>query len=204
MKKILIYDIENTPNIAYVWGKWEQNVIDYVKEWEVLSVAYKWAGDKTVKCITREGEPTDRSVVEHLHRLFSEADEIVAHNGDQHDARKLRARMVYYNLPPLQKVKQVDTKKLAKRLFMFNGNGLNDLGVHLGLGMKYKHSGFELWKQCMDNDPKAWAEMVKYNKMDVVLLEKVYDRFKAWYPDKQVKIKQIRVRKLKLLKIGRV
>jgi DNA-directed RNA polymerase subunit RPC12/RpoP len=32
----------------------------------------------------------------------------------------------------------------------------------------------------MNNDRKAWKTMEAYNKNDVVLLEKVYDKFKAW------------------------
>jgi predicted RNA-binding Zn-ribbon protein involved in translation (DUF1610 family) len=32
----------------------------------------------------------------------------------------------------------------------------------------------------MNDDRKAWKIMEEYNKNDVVLLEKVYDKFKAW------------------------
>jgi hypothetical protein len=32
----------------------------------------------------------------------------------------------------------------------------------------------------MNGDRKAWKRMEEYNKNDVVLLEKVYDKFKGW------------------------
>ena len=38
--KILFYDLETSPNVSYTWGKWEQNVIAFKKEWELLSFAY--------------------------------------------------------------------------------------------------------------------------------------------------------------------
>jgi rubredoxin len=32
----------------------------------------------------------------------------------------------------------------------------------------------------MNNDRSAWKRMEEYNRNDVVLLEKVYDKFKGW------------------------
>src|SRR3990167_3818406 len=42
--KILLFDIETTPNLAYVWGKYEQDVIQYKSEWYMLSWSAKWLG----------------------------------------------------------------------------------------------------------------------------------------------------------------
>jgi hypothetical protein len=46
--RVLLYDIETFPNEAYVWGKYDQNVIAFKKEWEMASFAYKWLGEKEV------------------------------------------------------------------------------------------------------------------------------------------------------------
>jgi DNA-directed RNA polymerase subunit RPC12/RpoP len=32
----------------------------------------------------------------------------------------------------------------------------------------------------MNNDRAAWKRMEEYNKNDVILLEKIYDKFKGW------------------------
>src|SRR5690606_21290611 len=40
--------------------------------------------------------------------------------------------------------------------------------------------GFELWKGCMDGDPKAWEKMRRYNTTDVKITEKLYDRLRPW------------------------
>lgn len=178
--KILLYDIETSPNLGYSWQKYEVNIIKFVKERELLSIAYKWLGDSKVTCLTRKGLKSDYALVEKVRELFQEADIIIAHNGDSFDAKILKARMVYHNMPPTKRLTSVDTKKVAKAQFNFNGNGLQDLGEFLKLGSKMKHSGFDVWLGCMANDPKAWKEMIEYNKQDVVLLEKVYKRFLPW------------------------
>lgn len=178
--RILFYDIETTPNLGYIWGKWEQNVIAYEKEWQVLSVAYKFKGDKNVSFLSRKGQDDDRSVVKAVHALFNDADVLVAHNGDSFDQKKMKARMLFHRLKPTKQLVSVDTKKVAKRYFAFNGNGLDDLAQHLGIGRKLKHQGFDLWRGCMADDAKSWRIMEKYNRRDVVLLERVYDRFLPW------------------------
>jgi DNA polymerase elongation subunit (family B) len=178
--KILIYDLETSPNTGFTWGKWEQNVLAFSKEWEILSIAYKWSGEKTVHCHTRRGQKSDKALVQKIHALFREADVLVAHNGDEFDQKKAAARMLYHGMSPPKVLTSIDTKKVAKRHFKFNGNGLDDLGQFLGLGKKIRHTGFDLWLGCMSDDPKSWALMAKYNRQDVVLLEKVYERFKPW------------------------
>lgn len=178
--KILFFDLETSPNVGYTWQKWEQNVIAFQKEWEILSFAYKYSGQKEVYCFTKEGEKTDKKLVERLHKLFEDADVLVAHNGDSFDIKKTNARMLYHGMKPPKITSSIDTKKAAKSRFNFNSNSLDDLGNYLGLGRKVKHQGFDLWLGCMADDAASWKEMAKYNKQDVVLLEKVYEKFKPW------------------------
>jgi len=181
--KILFFDIETAPNLAWTWGKYFQHggsVIEIAKEWELLSVAWKWQGDSKVSCVTREGRSSDKNVAKKLHDLFSEADILVAHNGDEFDIKKAKARFIANGLPPTPMVASVDTRKAAKKHFAFTSNSLNDLGVFLKLGKKAKHNGFDTWKGCIADKPSAWALMEKYNKKDVVLLEKVYEALAPW------------------------
>src|SRR5690349_16138939 len=51
--KVYLVDIETTPNLGYTWGKWEQSVIEFRKEWELLSFAYKELDKGTVRCLAR-------------------------------------------------------------------------------------------------------------------------------------------------------
>jgi hypothetical protein len=88
--------------------------------------------------------------------------------------------MLYWNMKPLKINSSVDTKKVAKAYFEFNGNSLSDLVTFLKIGKKAKTPGFDMWLGCMKGDNKSWKQMAFYNKMDVVLLAKLYERFLPW------------------------
>jgi uncharacterized protein YprB with RNaseH-like and TPR domain len=180
-QKILLYDIETTPNVSYTWGVYEQNVIDIKEQSYILSFAYKWLGDKSVKAYCLNDFKGDKKkLILKLHELFNEADIIVAHNGSKFDVKISNREFVKYNLTPPSPYKIVDTLSLAYSKFRFQSNKLNDLGVFLGLGSKVDTGGFSLWLACMNNEGWAWKKMVKYNKQDVTLLEKVYLRLRPY------------------------
>jgi len=185
--KILIFDIETAPNLAYVWGKYEQNVISYNYEWYMLCFAAKWLN--TSKIITsklndfklfKKDKQNDLEVCKVLWKLLNDADVVIAHNGDAFDIKKTNARFLYHGLPPPSYYQTIDTKKIAKKYFNFNSNSLNDLGIYLKLGTKMEHEGFKLWLKCMSGEKKSWNKMIRYNKQDVILLEKLYFRFLGW------------------------
>ena len=49
LARTLLWDIETSPNLGYVWGKWQQNVISFDQEWHMLTIAWKWLGDDKVQ-----------------------------------------------------------------------------------------------------------------------------------------------------------
>jgi DNA polymerase elongation subunit (family B) len=173
-------------NLAFVWEKYEQNVIAYEKEWYMLCYGYKWAGGKThVVSLPdfksyKTDKTNDKELIKSLWNLFNEADVIVGHNSNSFDIKKTNARFLYYGLPPTSPYKMVDTKVMTKSRFKFNSNKLDDLGTHLGLGQKVKTGGFDLWLGCASGDKKSWSKMIKYNRQDVDLLEKVYNKLVPW------------------------
>lgn len=184
--KVLFYDIEVSPNLAYVWGKYEQDVISYKHEWYMMTFAYKWQG-KPVHAYSlnsfkdyKPQKPNDKQLVTKLHDILSEADVIVAHNGNKFDIRKSNARFLYHGLTPIPPTKYIDTLLLAKKYFMFNSNKLDDLCQYLGIGRKTHTGGFELWQGCMEGKKKSWDTMIEYNKNDVLILEKLYNRLIPW------------------------
>lgn len=185
--RILLWDIESAPALGYVWGKWEQNVLAFQTDWYVISIAYKWLGDKTtyVKGLVDYDRyfvnpEDDYELASLAHKLFSEADIVVAHNGISFDTRKIQARMLFHGFDPPTPFKEVDTLKIARKHFAFTSNKLGDLCDSLGIGRKLETGGFETWLGCMRGDEKAWAKMKRYNKQDVVILEKLYLRLLPW------------------------
>lgn len=184
--KILLLDIETAPNVILAWGVYEQNALKLVRPWYILCFAYKWIGEKTqVKSLPdyslyKKDRENDKSLVEDLHKLLDEADIVIAHNGDMFDLKKINARMIYHGLTPPSPYKTIDTLKIARQSFSFTSNRLNDLGVFLSLGEKLETGGFKLWEGCMAGDMQSWKKMTSYNANDVILLEKVYLKLRAW------------------------
>lgn len=185
--KILLIDIETAPSLGYVWGKWEQNVIEFKEDWYMLSFAFKWLGDKKVQARILPDYPfykknpyNDKYLIEELWRLFDEADIIIAHHGDGFDVKKSNARFITHNLTPPSPYKTIDTLKIARRYFKFDSNKLDDLAQYLKIGRKAAHEGKNTWLGCMTGDMKSWGIMKKYNAHDVTLLEEVYLRLRGW------------------------
>jgi len=185
--KVLLLDIETSPLKSYTWGLFKQNVgINMIEEeWSVLTWSAKWLGEKEVLYDSQwnygfSDAEEDFLVVSSMWELLDEADIVIGHNGDAFDLKKLNARFAFHNLPPPSPYQTVDTLKVARKNFKFTSNKLDYLAQHLGVGKKMKTGGFELWKGCMDGDTDAWAKMLKYNKRDVVILEKVYKKLLPW------------------------
>jgi DNA polymerase elongation subunit (family B) len=173
---------------VYIWGKYEENALgDFIQERMIISMAWKWLGEKKVYSMSlpdsrgyRKDPKNNRKLIEKLHTLFSAADIIVGQNSDNFDIKMANAEFLQYGLTPPSPYKTFDTLKVARAKFRFNSNKLDDLGKRLGLGRKVKTGGFDLWLGCLNGDKKAWAKMVKYNKQDVILLEKIYLKLRPW------------------------
>ena len=185
--KILLLDVETAPKLAYVWGLWKQNVAastQLVSDTFLLTWSAKWYGKKKVygeKLTSGEVILEDDSrICTMLHELMDEADVVVGHNGDRFDIPTINSRFVLNGMQPPSPYKSIDTLKIAKKHFKFTSNRLDYIGDILGVGRKIDTGGFNLWKRCMHGETKALTEMLKYNKQDVVLLEKVYDKLRPY------------------------
>lgn len=179
--KLLFLDIETAPNSAFVWGLWNQNIgiNQMIDSSEVLCWAAKWHGDKKV---IYSGKDTDEHsvMIARMHLLMDEADVICTYNGNRFDIPTLHKEFVLLGLPPPAPSKSLDLFKIVRKSFKFPSNKLDYVAQKLGIGGKVKHEGFELWIKCMNDDPVAWKNMQKYNKQDVILLEKLYERILPW------------------------
>lgn len=183
----LVFDIETSPIISYNWGIWGQNAIEVIEDFQILSIAWQWVDEKRVYCVGQDdfddyipGVNNDANVVKKAWELLDACDYEVAHNGDQFDVKKLNARFMVHNLPPPSPYKQIDTKKIAKRVSGFTSNRLKDLARELHVNQKGDPGGFATWKGCLAGDPKAWAKMKKYNKQDIPPLMDLYLKFRPW------------------------
>ena len=177
--KRLFYDLETSPNVVLSWRIGYKINLDHdnlLKERAIICIGYKWENDPVVHSLTWDTHQDDKAMLTAFHKVATEADELVAHNGDSFDMPWLKSRCIYHGLPPIPDNKTVDTLQWARRKFLFNSNRLDYIAKYLGLGGKIK-TEFVLWKDIvLRNDRKALAKMVDYCKRDVALLEQVWKR----------------------------
>jgi hypothetical protein len=188
--RIVTLDIETAPLKSYHWMLFDQNIsLDQIQEeWSILAFCAKWLHEKQpiYKDAGGRGKGKcrdDRSLLTDLWTILDRADIVVTQNGQAFDIKKINARLVMEGFKPYAPIKIVDTKLIAKRHFAFTSNRLKWLAEFLSDTKKDDHKkfpGFELWEQCLLDNPKAWAEMRKYNIKDVLATEKVYLKLRPW------------------------
>ncbi len=101
MSKILLLDIEMAPNVAHVWGIWDQNIgINQLQESSyVMCYAAKWLGDKKMvfDSVKKSG---DKKMLEGIHKLLDEADAVIHYNGKRFDIPSLNKEFLLHGMFP--------------------------------------------------------------------------------------------------------
>jgi len=84
--KILLLDIETSPNTAHVWGLWQQNVsINQLQESSyVMCWAAKWLGEKEI-FFDSVHQSSDKKMLKRIYTMINEADAVVHYNGTKFD-----------------------------------------------------------------------------------------------------------------------
>jgi hypothetical protein len=179
--KILFFDLETKPNLVYTWGLFNQNIslAQIVDPTSVLCFGARWFGTKKVvfKSVHHDGR---KAMLEELHRLMDEADYLCGWNSKGFDHKHINREFLENGMAPPSPTKDLDLLLLARKHFRFTSNKLDYVSQALGLGEKVKHTGFQLWIDCMAGDAKAWSLMKKYQIQDVDLLLKIYDQLLPW------------------------
>lgn len=180
--KILLLDIETAPNRAYFWGgTWKVNINpDWIDAaGHVLCWTAKWLGEKEVH-FRRLKDKKHKTLLDPMHRLLCEAQAVVHYNGQSFDIPTLNKEFLTHGFTPPSPYKQIDLLLTMREGFRFPSNKLDYICKTLDLGEKMRHEGAQLWMDCMEDKPEAWAKMEAYNKRDVELLEKLYIKLLPW------------------------
>lgn len=179
--KLLMLDVETAPNLAFVWGLYDQTVgINQIEQaGYILSWAAKWHGKRELMYNSiHQSSPVE--MLAEVHALLDEADAIIHFNGAKFDIPTLNREFVMHGLTPPSPAHQIDLYRVVKKAFKFPSNKLDYVAGELGLGHKTRHKGMELWKGCMAGDEASWKTMETYNKQDVRLLDRLYERLLPW------------------------
>lgn len=197
--KIVTFDIENTANLLWSWQTYGKNwhAVEVFMSWRVLCVGYKWLGKKA-EIISIDDYKTYKPFITHtkdgillrqfddyqlmvdMRDILDEADIVIGWNSKRFDVKKVQDRMIELGIAPPSPFKQVDVMQEKRKVANSNSYRLDDTGAAWGTGRKVEHEGWELWKKCMEGDPKAWKKMKRYCKQDVVLTEKNYLKLRPW------------------------
>lgn len=179
--RVLFLDIETTPALVYVWRIFKPHIdVDQiVTPTSVLCFAAQWMGEKRVLWERRAKNGNTKRLMQIAHGLLSKADVVVTYNGDSFDLPRLYAEFAIHNMPPAPPVYSIDLLQSVKR-FGFTSRRLAHVGPLLKIGEKIRHEGWPLWIGCMNEDNKLWEQMETYNRQDVVLLSRLYDRILPW------------------------
>lgn len=186
--KIGLIDIETAPLEAYVWALFDQTVgLNQIKrEWAILSFCFKPLGapKSQLEYMDTRGEPmNDKPLLDRLWEIMHEYDFLIAQNGKRFDKRKIQARLILEGYNPPSPVGIIDTMLQARQVAAFTSNKLEWLSTYLSDVPKSKHKefpGFELWAECLKDNPKAWDAMRRYNIPDVLSMEHVYLKLRPW------------------------
>ena len=178
--KLLLVDIETSPNTGYVWGLFKQNISlsQLVESGTILCWAAKWVGTDEIM-FDSTFRSTKRVMLKRIHTLLEEADAVIHYNGNSFDIPTLNKEFLLNRMTPPSPAKQIDLLNVSRSRFRFVSNKMDYVAQALGVGKK-KQTTFELWVKCMNNDPEAWAKMEEYNKEDVLILEGIYNVYKPW------------------------
>ena len=186
--KILTIDIETAYYEVRTFGIRDQYLQhdQIIKDRTIMAVTAKWKGESKLHYMdTRHKKDLrdDKQLVKFIHGLLSEADVIISKNGKRFDIPIIKARCQIHGMKPYAPFKHIDTETLPRRSG-FSSTKLDYLGQVWGLKFKKtKHSAFpgmELWHACLAGKKSAWKEMEKYNKLDVLCTEELFDRLAPW------------------------
>lgn len=192
--KVLFFDIETSPCLAYVWGCGKQfvGIKQLRKERKIISIGYLFNKEKTVKVlkmdlnkhfINKFDDDADKEMLKKFVKIYNNANLVVAHNGRRFDRARIRARLVKYGLPDLDMSIPFDDSYTMTKAIDFTSHKLDHLGRYLQTGQK-DHIDYDVWVKVMEGSKKALNEMCVYMKTDVIRLRSAYNKLKPYAKSK--------------------
>lgn len=171
----LYFDFETSPMLVEVYRFYEPEVIRIRSHIQIISVSWSWEGEDEIYHMALPDFPghraglekiNDRALVKAFRKIIDGAEEVVAHNGQNFDFKVWRTRLLKHGLDPMHNVREIDTKRWAKK-FYFANNKQDNISREVGTPEKIEHSKGMHYRCYELNDPEAWAENKEYNNRDV-------------------------------------
>jgi len=177
-RRRLFFDIETSYATARVWrpGKQYVNPENLITDTKIICISYKWQGEDKVHHLHWDKNQNDGTMLKKFVKIMGDADEIVAHNGDNFDMKVFRTRCIINKILMYPTYRTFDTLKKARQYFSFSSNKLDYIGKVLGVGRKLTHEGMKMWVDVVEGKcEKALKKMLDYCDQDIILLEDVFN-----------------------------
>jgi len=119
----------------------------------------------------------DKELTKRLIKDFSKFDVVVTYYGSKCDLPYMRTRSLKWNLkfPSYGYIKHIDMYYIVKNKLSLNRNSLANACALLGIKGK-NHVFGDIWIRAVTGDQKSIDYILKHNLLDVIILEKLYDR----------------------------
>lgn len=191
--KILLFDIETSPNASYNWAFFKVNIQhqQIIHPWMMISWAGKWLFESEafgdVLTPAEANGHDDKRICESLLKVFNDADIIIAHNGKKFDDKRSKTRFFINGLKPPTPYQMIDTLEHFRKEFVMSSNRLDFLLKLLHDDSKLP-TEFALWPKCLnwfnqftiEEQQESLDYMFEYNKKDVFGLEEIYLDIRPW------------------------
>lgn len=178
--RILALDIETSPALVRTFSLFRP-VIGHgqiVESSRMICFSAQWEGGKVQ--FFSEFHHSRQEMLQAIHDLLDEADVVITYNGKKFDIPWIHGELISEGFLPPSPVKHVDLYQVIRSNARFLSNKLDYVASRLLDEKKVAHSGFQLWIDCLDGDPKAWNLMRRYAKKDTALLLPLYYKLRPW------------------------
>lgn len=190
--RILFYDIETTPLLAYIWRPGKQFVghkqlYKGMNMNNIICITYCWNDGKKAKALIWDHENKDCSkIVAEFDELVKQADITIGKNSDRFDIKHINTQRMLHKLPPFPEWSDTkdDLEKQMRKYFALPSQSLDYISAQLGYGGKIRME-FQDWIDIMEDTKgrgkKALKKMVKYGLKDIVDTRAIWNRLEKYF-----------------------
>lgn len=198
--KVLHCDIETSISKFYGFSTGKQYVdhsqIVAGSETKVMSIQYKFEGDKKVSFLTWEFNKktlvgNDSKMLEYfVTKILPQADIIVGQNLDSFDFKVLNDRLMLLDLTPIDHDLSIDILKLSRKAFRKLSHKLDFRSKILNLGGKHRMERQD-WVDIVEGRTSVLDKMIPYGCKDVDDEQAIFYKEFNYYKRLPIKVERV-------------
>lgn len=185
--KILQFDIESAPALAWVYGLYDQNIPIHsvVQNPRMIAFTAKWYGKKKIYAFS-EYHQSRQEMLEQMHEMLEEADVVVGWNSKRFDVKWVNSEFMVEGMKPPSPYKHLDLFTETRRVARFLSYKLDYVSKRLLDDQKIDYNMLRMWEKVSDpltteaERKREWNAMIRYARKDTALLEPLFEKLLPW------------------------